>query len=64
MCLLVCYIEVGLVKVLEEKGIGCLFIYVFMISKIMEENCGYVVWDLCEGFEWEYWVIILENNVV
>lgn len=58
------YTEAGLVKALEEKGIGRPSTYAPTISKIMEENRGYVVRDSREGFEREYRVITLENNAV
>lgn len=54
ICLLFWYMEVVLVKKLEELGIGCLFIYVFIISKIMELECGYIIKEMCDGIECDY----------
>lgn len=36
-----CYIEVLLVKVFEEKGIGCFLMFVIIFEIIFD--CGYVV---------------------
>lgn len=58
------YTEAGLVKALEEKGIGRPSTYAPTISKIMEENRGYVVRDSREGFDRDYRVLTLENNQV
>lgn len=58
------YTEAGLVKALEEKGIGRPSTYAPTISKIMEENRGYVVKDEKEGVERAYRVLTLENAAI
>ncbi len=58
------YTEAGLVKKMEELGIGRPSTYAPTISKIMEANRGYVVKETREGVERKYKVITLENNQV
>ncbi|RME98634.1 MAG: type I DNA topoisomerase, partial [Bacteroidetes bacterium] len=56
------YTEAGLVKALEEKGIGRPSTYAPTISKIMEEKRGYVVRKSLEGEERQFQVLSLRNN--
>ncbi|MEL6659035.1 MAG: type I DNA topoisomerase [Bacteroidota bacterium] len=58
------YTEAGLVKALEEKGIGRPSTYAPTISKIMEENRGYVVRESRDGVDRSYRIITLENDAV
>ncbi len=58
------YTEAGLVKALEEKGIGRPSTYAPTISKIMEENRGYVVKDPKDGVERNYRVLTLKSNAI
>ena len=51
-------------KALEEKGIGRPSTYAPTISKIMEENRGYVVRDSRDGIDRDFRVLTLENNAV
>src|SRR5699024_349096 len=53
------YTEAGLVKKLEELGIGRPSTYAPTISKIMEEDRGYVVKESREGVERKYSVLRL-----
>lgn len=56
------YTEAGLVKKLEELGIGRPSTYAPTISKIMEEDRGYVVKESREGVERKYSVLRLEGG--
>jgi DNA topoisomerase-1 len=56
------YTEAGLVKKLEELGIGRPSTYAPTISKIMEANRGYVVKESREGEVRVFQVITLKNN--
>ena len=58
------YTEAGLVKDLEEKGIGRPSTYAPTISKIMEDNRGYVVSESRDGEERAFRVLTLQNNTV
>ncbi len=58
------FTEAGLVKKLEELGIGRPSTYAPTISRIMEEARGYVVKDSREGVERKYTVFQLKDNVV
>ena len=58
------YTEAGLVKKLEELGIGRPSTYAPTISKIMEEDRGYVVRENRPGVERAYSVIRLSNHKV
>ncbi len=58
------YTEASLVKKLEELGIGRPSTYAPTISKIMEENRGYVVKESRPGVERSYQVIRLENQKI
>ena len=58
------YTEAGLVKKLEELGIGRPSTYAPTISKIMEEDRGYVVRENRPGVERAYAVIRLANKKV
>lgn len=58
------YSEAGLVKKLEELGIGRPSTYAPTISKIMEEGRGYVVKDSREGTERNYEVFLLKNRQI
>ncbi|MEP7197291.1 MAG: type I DNA topoisomerase [Saprospiraceae bacterium] len=58
------YSEASLVKKLEELGIGRPSTYAPTISKIMEEDRGYVVKESREGVEREYLQLSLKNAVV
>ncbi|MEO5907440.1 MAG: type I DNA topoisomerase, partial [Saprospiraceae bacterium] len=58
------YTEAGLVKKLEELGIGRPSTYAPTISKIMEEDRGYVVRENRPGVEREYSVITLAGKDV
>ncbi|MEZ4954860.1 MAG: type I DNA topoisomerase [Saprospiraceae bacterium] len=56
------YTEASLVSKLEELGIGRPSTYAPTVTKIMEENRGYVVKDSKEGEEREYAVLTLKNG--
>jgi len=58
------YTEAGLVKKLEELGIGRPSTYAPTISKIMEEDRGYVIRGNLPGVERAYSVITLSNKKV
>ena len=56
------YSEAGLVKKLEELGIGRPSTYAPTISKIMEEGRGYVIKESRDGVEQVFQVLKLEND--
>lgn len=58
------YTEAGLVKKLEELGIGRPSTYAPTISKIMEEKRGYVTKENREGYERQYQVLTLKNQEI
>jgi DNA topoisomerase-1 len=58
------YSEAGLVKKLEELGIGRPSTYAPTISKIMEEGRGYVVKESRDGVEQIFKVLILEHDKI
>lgn len=58
------YTEAGLVKALEEKGIGRPSTYAPTISKIMEENRGYVVRKSMDGEERSFTVLQLQDDTI
>lgn len=58
------YTEASLVKKLEELGIGRPSTYAPTISKIMEENRGYVVKESRPGVERSFQLIKLENKKI
>ena len=58
------FTEAGLVKKLEELGIGRPSTYAPTISKIMEEGRGYVVKDFREGVERSYNVLTLKEGKI
>lgn len=58
------YTEAGLVKKLEELGIGRPSTYAPTISKIMEPSRGYVIKEIREGEERQYKVLTLKNNEI
>lgn len=58
------YTEAGLVKKLEELGIGRPSTYAPTISKIMEESRGYITKESSDGVERPYTVLTLKNNAV
>lgn len=58
------YTEASLVKKMEELGIGRPSTYAPTISKIMEENRGYVVKENREGTPREYAILRLKSNKI
>lgn len=58
------FTEAGLVKKLEELGIGRPSTYAPTISKIMEEKRGYVVKETRDGVERNYNVMVLKNGFI
>lgn len=56
------YTEAALVKELEERGIGRPSTYAPTISKIMEENRGYVVKETREGIQREFRILKLTKK--
>lgn len=58
------YTEAGLVKKLEELGIGRPSTYAPTISKIMEDNRGYVTKESRPGEERPYRVLTLKNEQI
>ncbi|MCC7506812.1 MAG: type I DNA topoisomerase [Saprospiraceae bacterium] len=58
------YTEAGLVKKLEELGIGRPSTYAPTITKIMEANRGYVVRDSRPGEERIFQILTLKNNEI
>lgn len=58
------YTEAGLVKKLEELGIGRPSTYAPTISKIMEANRGYVVKESREGEERRFQILTLKNGEI
>ncbi|MEZ4986306.1 MAG: type I DNA topoisomerase [Saprospiraceae bacterium] len=58
------YTEAGLVKALEEKGIGRPSTYAPTISKIMEDNRGYVVRESRDGTPRHFRVLTLKEKEI
>jgi len=58
------FTEAGLVKKLEELGIGRPSTYAPTISKIMETNRGYVVKESREGEDRVFKILILKDNKI
>lgn len=58
------YTEAGLVKKLEELGIGRPSTYAPTISKIMEEDRGYITRESRSGEERKYIIISLSNGKI
>lgn len=58
------YTEAGLVKKMEELGIGRPSTYAPTISKIMEEGRGYVVKESRDGVPRDYTQLTLESNKI
>lgn len=58
------YTEAGLVKKLEELGIGRPSTYAPTISKIMEANRGYVVKESRDGEERQFQIVTLKNDQI
>lgn len=58
------YTEAGLVKKLEELGIGRPSTYAPTITKIMEDNRGYVTKESRPGEERSFRVLTLKNDMV
>ncbi len=58
------FTEAGLVKKMEELGIGRPSTYAPTISKIMEANRGYVTKDSRDGEERTFQIFTLKNNAI
>lgn len=58
------YTEASLVKKMEELGIGRPSTYAPTISKIMEENRGYVVKETREGYQRDFQVLRLKADKI
>lgn len=58
------YTEASLVSKLEELGIGRPSTYAPTISKIMEENRGYVIKDSRDGEERSFAILHLQNGAI
>jgi DNA topoisomerase-1 len=58
------YTEAGLVKKLEELGIGRPSTYAPTISKIMEEERGYVIRDSRDGVERKFEILSLKDGKI
>ena len=58
------YSEASLVKKLEELGIGRPSTYAPTISKIMEDNRGYVIRDNREGVERPFRIVTLKSDKI